>query len=339
MKAYTLTKHGKPSVLKIAEVLDPHPNIGEIRIKIKKIGINYAEILSRKGMYGWAPKLPYTLGMEAFGEIDSLGEGVTHSQIGEQVIVGTQFGSYAEKIVVKERQVLPVIKSFSSEENAAFAVNYLTAWVSLFEMARIRPTDSILIQAAAGGVGTAAVQLAKHFGCTVFGTASRDEKIKLLSNLNIDGAVNYRTQDFENEIKRFTGGNGVDVILEVVGGEVYKKSLRLLNPLGRIVIVGFASMNFQKWNPISWLKTWRDMPKASIMKMSEKSYGVMATHLGYLLPDEKQLKRTWKELCTFVEAHDIKPLVGHTFDFDEIIKAHELMESRSSHGKIVINVS
>jgi len=264
---------------------------------------------------------------------------VSHRQIGEHVIVGTQYGSYAEKILVKKQQALPVIESFSPEENAAFAVNYLTAWVSLFEMARLRSTDSVLIQAAAGGVGTAAVQLAKHFGCTVFGTAGNDEKIKLLSNLNIDGAINYRTQDFENEIKKMTNGKGVDVILEVVGGEVYKKSLRLLSPLGRIIVVGFASMNMQKWNPLSWLRTWRDMPKATIMKMAEKSYGVMATHLGYLLPNEKQLQHTWNELCTFMETHDIKPVVGHTFDFDEIEKAHELMESRKSQGKIVINVS
>ena len=136
-----------------------------------------------------------------------------------------------------------------------------------------------------------------------------------------------------------TNGKGVDVILEVVGGDVYKKSLRLLNPLGRIVIAGFASMNLQKWNPLSWLRTWRDMPKATIMKMAEKSYGVMATHLGYLLPDEKQLQQTWNELCTFMEKNNIKPVVGHIFNFDEIAKTHELMESRKSQGKIVINVS
>ena len=220
MKAFTLTKHGNPSVLKITEIPEPNPNAGEIRIKIKKIGINYAEILSRKGMYGWAPKLPYILGMEAFGEIDALGENVSHRQIGEHVIIGTQFGSYAEKILVKEQQALPVIESFSPEENAAFAVNYLTAWVSLFEMARLRSTDSVLIHAAAGGVGTAAVQLAKLFGCTVYGTAGNDEKIKLLSDLNIDGAINYRTQDFEKEIKKMTNGKGVDVILvlNVVNG-------------------------------------------------------------------------------------------------------------------------
>jgi len=339
MKAFTLTKYGNPSVLKITEISEPNPNAGEIRIKIKKIGMNYAEILSRKGMYGWAPKLPYILGMEAFGEIDALGENVSSREIGEHVIVGTQFGSYAEKIIIKERQALPAIESFSPEENAAFSVNYLTAWVSLFEMARLRSTDSVLIHAAAGGVGTAAVQLAKHFGCIVYGTAGNDEKIKLLSDLNIDGAINYRTQDFEKEIKKMTNGKGVDVILEVVGGEVYKKSLRLLSPLGRIIVVGFASMNLQKWNPLSWLRTWRDMPKTTIMKMAEKSYGVMATHLGYLLPNEKQLQHTWNELCTFMEAHEIKPVVGHLFDFDEIAKAHELMESRKSKGKIVINVS
>jgi len=119
-------------------------------------------------MYGWTPKLPYTLGMKAFGEIDAVGENVTKQRIGKKVIVGTQYGAYAEKMVKPEMFALPVIDIFSEEEYAAFSVNYMTAWVSLFEMERIRPTDSVLIHAAAGGVGTAAVQLAKHCGCTVF---------------------------------------------------------------------------------------------------------------------------------------------------------------------------
>ena len=142
--------------------------------------MNYAEIQSRKGLYGWAPKLPYVLGMECYGEIVAIGSKCINRKIGENVVIGTQFGTYAEYIVVDEIQALPAIKDFSSEQNAAFAVNYMTAWVSLVNIARIKSSDSVLIQVAAGGVGTAAVQIAKAYGCRVFGTTSCDKKIKLL---------------------------------------------------------------------------------------------------------------------------------------------------------------
>jgi len=220
MKAILLTKHGSPATLKITNVPAPQPETNQVRVKTQTIGINYAEIQSRKGLYGWAPKLPYILGMEAFGKIEAVGPGAAHRQVGEKVIVGTQYGGYAEYVTVPEAQALPAVAGYSPEENAAFAVNYMTAWVSLFKMARLQPTDRLLIHAAAGGVGTAAVQLAKQFGCVVYGTAGTDEKIKRLYKLNIDYALNYRKRDFEQEIRLQTNGQGVDVVLEMVGGEV-----------------------------------------------------------------------------------------------------------------------
>ena len=202
---------------------EPTPDHNQVKIKVKHIGLNYAEIQSRKGLYGWAPKLPYTLGMEGYGEIVEIGSSCSHRAVGDLVIIGTQFGSYAEYIVVEEAQALPAISHFTPEENAAFAVNYMTAWVSLMDIARLRPSDSVLIQVAAGGVGTAAVQIAKAFGCRVFGTASSDEKIRLLENLNVDVPINYKKTDFTEIIRSDQDGGGVDVVLEVVGGDVFKK--------------------------------------------------------------------------------------------------------------------
>ncbi len=338
MKAVLLTKYGKPATLKITNVPMPRPEANQVRVKLQTIGINYAEILSRKGLYGWAPKLPYILGMEAYGEIDAVGHGAEHRRAGEKVIVGAQYGSYAEYIVVPEPQALPAIDFYSAEENAAFAVNYMTAWVSLFKMARLQPNDRVLIQAAAGGVGTAAVQLAKHFGCTVYGTAGSDDKLDRLYKLNINHAVNYRKHDFEQAIRAQTNGEGIDVILEMVGGEVYRKSVNLLAPFGRVVVAGFASLDLQKWNPVSWWKTWRAIPRANVSQMATKSYGVLASHLGYQLDDTPRLLNTWQELTTFVQTHQIRPVVGATFSFNNIAKAHELMESRQSYGKIVVKV-
>ena len=337
MKAIKLIKHGGVDNLIISDIKEPEPGKGEVRIKTRTIGLNFAEIQSRKGLYGWAPKLPYVLGMEAFGKIDAIGSGVSDWKIGEPVIVATQYGAYAEQIVVSQDQALPALRDFTAEENAAFAVQYMTAWVALFEMARLKPTDTVLIQAAAGGVGTAAVQLAKAYGCKVFGTVGSDFKKPLLQKLNIDAVINYRKQDFSQEIHRINR-KGVDVILEVVGGEVYRKSIQLLNPFGRLIVIGFASLNLNKLNPISVYQTLQAIPRVNVSKMAEKSYSVGASHLGYLLKDTDRMLRVWADMTTYVTEHNIHPIVGHTFSFDQMGAAHTLMESRQSTGKIVVKI-
>ncbi|MDX1764649.1 MAG: NADPH:quinone oxidoreductase family protein [bacterium] len=338
MKAVLLRKHGKPAVLQLSDQPRPEPAGGEVRVRIEHIGINYAEILSRKGLYRWAPALPYIPGMEAYGKIDAVGKNVDHRSVGERVIVGAQNGCYAEWIAIPEAQALPAIPSYTPEENAAFPVNYMTAWISLMKMARLKPRDTLLVNAAAGGVGTAAVQLARAFGCAVYGTAGSDEKVARLQMLGIDGAVNYEQENYEAEIRSLREGRGVDVVLELVGGEVYRKSLGLMEPFGRIVISGFASLDLNRWNPVSWLRAWRALPRLHLSDMGVRSYGVLATHIGYLLNDMPRLLEVWRELTTFVEEHAIRPVVGTTFSFKHIDKAHALMESRRSIGKIVITL-
>ncbi len=338
MQAYLLTRHGKPGVLKLVQVKAPEPGEGQVRVRLHTIGLNYAEVLSRKGLYGWAPRRPYIPGMEGYGEIEAIGRNVENRVVGEKVIVGAQSGCYAEKVVVPAHQALPAFASFSAEENAAFAVNYMTAWVALFKMARLQPTDVVLVTAAAGGVGTAAVQLAKHFGCHVIGLAGSQAKIDVLHHLGVDQAINYRQQDFAAAIRSSKDFRGVDVVLETVGGEVYKKCLGLLNPFGRVVIMGFASLNLKKWNPLSWWRTWRDLPKANVQKMAEGSYGVLSSHLGYLLPHPQRLLEIWDQLTAFVIEQKIRPVVGRVFAFDELPAAHAFMESRQSYGKIVLRL-
>jgi NADPH2:quinone reductase len=238
MRAMILDRHGGPEVLRVREVPEPVPGAGEVRVRVEAIGINYAEILSRKGLYGWAPAMPYTPGMEAAGTIDALGAGVEGRAIGERVIVGAQHGAYAEKVVVPERQALPAIAGFSVEENAAIAVNYLTAWVGLMEMARLRPTDRVLVTAAAGGVGTAAVQVAARFGCATVGLAGSDAKLDAIRALGAEAAVSYRSAGFEARLREAAGAEGFDVVLEVVGGEVFRAVWPVLAPFGRVVVAG-----------------------------------------------------------------------------------------------------
>jgi len=332
VRAITLDRHGGPEVMRVRVVPDPTPTAGEVRVHVEAIGVNYAEVLSRRGQYGWSPAMPYTLGMEATGTIDLLGAGVDRRAIGERVIVGAQHGAYPE------RQALPAIAGFSTEENAAFAVNYLTAWVALIEMARLRPADRVLVSAAAGGVGTAAVQIATRFGCATVGLAGSDAKLERIRALGAESAVNYRRDDFKECLSAAAGPNRFDVVLEVVGGEVFRAVWPVLAPFGRVVSAGFASLSLQRWNPLSWLRTWRDLPKADIRSLAPASHGLMATHIGYLLADPPRLARTWEELMSFVTKHGVRPVVGAIFSFDEMADAHRLMESRRSVGKIVVRV-
>lgn len=177
MKAILLKKSGKPEVLRPEEAADPVPAKGEVLVRMHYTGINYAEILSRKGLYGWAVKRPYILGMEGSGIVESVGEGVEASRVGQRVMVGTQFGCYAEKIAVPQERAITALDQYSMEENAAFLVNFMTAWVSLFSLAKLQKNEKVLITAAAGGVGTAAVQLAAESGCKVYGLAGSAEKL------------------------------------------------------------------------------------------------------------------------------------------------------------------
>lgn len=337
MKAYLLTRAGKPEVLKIHEVEEPQPKEGEVKVQIETIGLNYAEVLSRRGQYGWAPKKPYIPGMEAYGEVVEVGGGVTSTVVGAKVIIGNQYGAYSEYICVPEHLVFNANEEISPEENAALVVNFMTAWVALVKQARISAGESVLIQAAAGGVGTAAVQLAKALGCKVYGTASRPEKLELIKKLGADVAINYTTDDFYEIIKEQEGG--IDCVLEVVGGEVFRKSVSLLKPFGRLVVIGFASISLKKWNPFTWWKTWKDAPKVKVMDMAQGSYGISASHIGYLTELPAIAKSAFAEMNDFINEHQIKPHVGQVFDFNEMPEAHRFMESRKSTGKIVIKLN
>lgn len=336
MRAYILRKSGKPHTLKLCETADPAVGTGEVLVNLKYVGVNYAEIMSRKGLYGWAPKRPYILGMEGTGIIEEVGEGVDQNRIGQSVMVGTQYGCYAEKIAIPENRALPSIPGFTFEESAAFLVNYITAWTALFELAKIHPNEKILITAAAGGVGTAAVQLAAKLGCKVYGLAGNEEKIDFIKKLGATAGFNYNDKDCFNTLHNETGG--INVCLEVVGGKVFRESFKNLNPLGRLVVIGFASYDIKWWNPVSWYETLRDIPRVGIMPLAEKTSGIMASHLGYLLNQPQLMQAIYDRMLEFIVQNNIKPVIGKVYDFDEAANAHEFMESRQSVGKILLKI-
>ncbi|HUG01062.1 MAG TPA: NADPH:quinone oxidoreductase family protein [Longimicrobiales bacterium] len=337
MRAYQLTRHGPPEVLRPTERPDPRPGAGEVRVRVETIGVNYAEILSRKGLYGWAPKLPYVLGMEAAGTIDEVGEGARRST-GEAVVVGMQHGAYATAVVVREAAALPAIEGFSPEENAAFPVNYVTAWAGLVESGRLRAGDRVLVSPAGGGVGTAAVQIAHRHGCTVVAAAGSDAKLERVRALGADAVVNYRAEGWERRLRDAAGPEGIDIALEMVGGEVFRAATGVLAPFGRIVVAGYASLDYKRWNPASLWRAWRGLPRMGLREMLTRSVGMSSSHIGFLLPHAGLVGRMWDDVVAFVAEHGVRPQVGHVLPFEAAAEAHRLIESRGSYGKVVLRV-
>jgi NADPH:quinone reductase-like Zn-dependent oxidoreductase len=338
VRAWLLDRTGGPDVLRLVDVPAPTPGPGQVSVRVEAIGINYAEVLSRKGLYGWAPKRPYVPGMEVAGTIEALGPGVTGRDVGERVICGMQHGAYAERVVVGQNRALPAMEGFSLEENAAYGVSFLTAWVALVEMARLRASDRVGITAAAGGVGTAAVQIAAAHGCGVVAMAGSQVKLERVRGLGATHTVCYRRPAFEDRLAEAAPA-GLDVVLETVGGHVYRACLRRLANFGRLVVVGYAELDYSVWNPLSWWRAWRGAPRMNVMKAAMASTGVMATHIGYLLPDEERLLRIWDDLTAFTREQGLRPVVGRTFGFEELPEAHRFMESRESVGKLVVLIS
>lgn len=337
MRAIPLERSGPPSVLRVRNVPDPVAGPDEVVVRIRCIGVNFAEILSRKGEYGWAPPRPYIPGMEGSGEIESVGDGVDPRRIGERVIVAGQYGSYAERIAIRSEHALPAIEGFSMAENAAFVVNYMTAWVALVEMARLRPSDTVVVTSAAGGVGSAAVQIASGYGCHVLGAAGSPDKLETVRGLGASRAFEY--ESLEDEVRSATDGRGVDVVLELVGGDVYRSSFRSLAPFGRLVVAGFSGRpRLQRWNPLSWFRLYKAVPRPDLMQMLRRSLAIASTHIGHLLSEDGVVLPIWNELAAFTDRHGIRPVIGATFDLDSMPDAHAFIESRRSIGKVIVSV-
>ena len=338
MRAVVLEKTGPPGVLSWTEVPEPEPGPGEIRVRVRAIGLNYAEVLSRKGLYGWSPKRPYVPGMEAAGVVDRVGDGVDRT-LGERVMVGTQFGAYAEAVVVPSAQALPWVPGLSDVEAAALPVNYMTAWVALAVLGRPRAGETVTISPAAGGVGTAAVQIARGMEARVVAMAGSAAKLERVHALGADATVCYREEGFRRELARSVGDGGIDVAVEMVGGDVFRAVRDAMAPFGRLVVAGYASLDYRWWNPLSWWRAWRGTPRLALSDQFRRSLGFYATHLGYLLDDPDRLTRIWRELADFLNRHGIRPQVGHVLPAEEIAQAHHLMESRESYGKIVLTLA
>jgi NADPH:quinone reductase-like Zn-dependent oxidoreductase len=327
-------------VLRVEERDDPPVGAGEVRIAVNAAGINFADLMARSGVYPDAPKPPCVVGYEVAGEVESVGDGVEGHAVGDRVIAGTRFGGYAELVSVPEAQVIPLPDSLSFEQGAAFPVNYCTAEAALVIMGGLKSNERVLIQAAAGGVGIAATQVAKRIGAEIYGTASASKHDAIRAQ-GVDHPIDYRNVDFAEEAMRITGGEGLDVIVDAIGPSSFRKDYDILRPGGRLVMFGLAEVQTGDKRDIpAVLKGLARMPLATMpwwksLSLMNENKGVFGLNMLKWW-DAEGLDRMLDPLRGGLEAGDYVPVVDEAFPFDRAPDAHRRIAERRNVGKVVL---
>lgn len=334
MRQVVIPRHGGAEVLEVREAPDPEPGDGEVRIRVRAAGINFADILARIGLYPDAPRPPVVVGYEVAGVVDSTGAGVTTLHDGDRVVALTRFGGYSDTVVVPTAQAFRVPEALSDAEAAAVPVTYLTAAIALYKMAAVASGETVLVHNAGGGVGIAATQLARLRRARVIGTASAS-KHDALRNFGVDHAIDYRHANVETEVKRLTGGRGIDVVLDPIGGASFSASYRMLAPFGRLVMFGVSSMSGERRQLWRVMRAWWAMKHFDPISLINHNRGVFGLNLGHLW-DERQLHGLMDLILTEIRAGRLQPIVARTFPLERAGDAHRFIQSRANIGKVVL---
>jgi NADPH:quinone reductase-like Zn-dependent oxidoreductase len=341
MRAVVITEHGGPEVLQVQERPDPPVGPGEVRIAVKAAGINFADTLARTGMYPDSPKVPCVVGYEVAGEVESVGDGVESFNRGDRVLAGTRFNGQAELVTVGENMVYALPEQVSFEEGAAFPVNYATAQAGLVVMGGLKGGERVLIHAAAGGVGISATQIAKRIGAEVFGTASAS-KHDAIRQAGVDHAIDYRSQDFAEEVRRITGGEGIDVAFDALGPSSFRKDYRLLRPGGRLIMYGASEVQTGETRSLpTALRTLAKSPFSSMpwwkgLGVMNENKGVFGLNMLSWWDTEGSLDRVIEPLIPALKNGELKPVVAEAFPFDRAPDAHRFIAGRRNIGKVVL---
>ena len=334
MRQVWITKKGGPEVLRVLEAQDPEPGPGELRVRVRAAGVNFADTMARLGLYPQAPKLPCVVGYEVSGVVDKAGPGAPAERVGEKVIALTSFGGYSDVVCVPADRALKFPQRLSFAQAAALPVQWLTAWHMLVELANVRKGQRVLVQAAAGGVGTAVLQICKRIGAEVIGTASPGKHQKL-RELGITHAIDYA--NFDSRVLELTGGRGVDVALDAVGGASFKRSYRALAPAGKLVMFGAsAATPGMKFQPLAALGMVASLPIFFPMQMLNANKGVFGVNVGTLFGEDVLLKRELAEILSGVEEGAFTPLVDLEVPFAEAPRAHRRLGERANFGKVLL---
>jgi len=334
MRQVWISRRGAPEVLEVREATDPEPGTGEIAIAVEAAGINFADIMARMGLYPDAPPLPCVVGYEVAGTVTAVGKGVTEFSEGQRVLGMTRFGGYTDRAVVPVVQAQAIPSDLSYAEAAAIPVNYLTAWLMLVKLGNVEAGEKVLVHAAAGGVGQAAIQICKWRGATIIGTASKGKHARL-EEMGVEHVIDYRNEDFEEAVRKSVGS--VDIVLDAVGGESLAKGYRLLAPLGRLY--SFGASSFAQGETRSVLRAVAGLirtPRFSPVKLMDKNRGVFGLNVGHLWEEIERLQPMLAAITERVEAGDFAPVVDKTFPFDKAAEAHRYIQDRKNFGKVIL---
>jgi NADPH:quinone reductase len=322
MKVVQFTKYGDPEVLEMVEMERPVPTGRRVLIKVEAIGVNYADTARREGHYVVPTPLPFIPGAEVAGVVSEVGEDVTSVHIGQRVVALIESGGYAEYVNVDERGVIPIPDELDFQQAVALPVQGLSAYHILKTMGRLEEGETVLIHAAAGGVGTLAVQLAKIFRAgNIIATASTEEKRALAKQLGADAAIDYTKEGWKDEVLEYTNGKGVDVALEMAGGDIFHQTLDCLAPFGRLVVYGVASGQFTRMNPA---------------RLMEKNLSVIGFFLPQIMRKSELYQQSLQELLTYVQTGKLILAIGGVYPLEQAAEVHRLLQSRKTHGKLIL---
>ena len=338
MRQVWITRRGGPDVLEVREAPDPTPGPGEVLIRVSAAGVNFADVMARMGLYPDAPPLPFVVGYEVAGTVEKLGPGSAQDgvQPGSRVLALTRFGGYSDLLVVPRNQVGLLPSSLTFEQGAAIPVNYLTAWLMLVHLGNLHRGEKVLIHAAGGGVGQAAVQIARWRGAEIIGTASQSKHERLRA-AGVDHCIDYTRQDFAAEVDRITRGQGVEMVLDAVGGASFRKSYRVLAPLGRLFMFGAAGLaTGQRRSIWSAVRVLAAMPRFRAIPLMNENRGVFGINLGHLWGQVETLRTMLLEIVQLADKGVLTPVVDSTYSFARSGDAHARLQSRQSFGKVLL---
>jgi len=343
MRALVVRRYGPPEVLESKQEPDPQPKPGEILIRVKSIGVNFADLMQRMGIYPGTPKPPFIPGLEIAGVVEkSLEQRRAETgeplKPGDHVLAMTNFSAYAEWAAVPADHVYRLPAGMTFDEGAALAVNYLTAYHSMFTMGNLQPGDKILIHGAAGGVGTAAVQLARARGLVTFGTAG-SIKQEYLRKIGVEHPIDYEQSNFVDVIQKYSP-HGVEMVMDAIGGKSFARSYECLAPTGRLVIYGFsaaAGPNGKKNWP-RMIRAFLETPRFHPLKLMEQNAAVIGVSLGKLMARGALVRKELEEIFRLYSAGKVKPAIGKSFPLEQGIAAHQYVQNRKNVGKVVLSV-
>jgi len=325
MRVVEISQFGPPEVLKLADRRDPVAGPGEVLIDVVAAGVNRPDIIQRLGKYPPPPGASDLPGLEVAGTIVALGTGVTGFAIGDEVCALVAGGGYAERVNVPQEQCLPVPRGLSLIEAAAIPETYFTVWTNLFDRGRLTRGESLLVHGGTSGIGTTAIQLARAFGATVLTTAGSDDKCEATRGLGAAHAFNYKTTDWAAAVKEATGGRGVDVVLDIVGGDYMARNLDLLAAEGRLVQIAF-------------LKS----PKAELdfSVMMRKRAWITGSTLRPRTPAQKGViaRQLRQHVWPLLESRTVRPIIHQVFPLAQAADAHRLMEAGTHIGKLILDL-